>query len=266
MILLTPCWPERHLPWALNEKESAHFCATQGRFITVQASSSAVETVVFQRQGEQVEIINYLRSQPCYIDGRALRYEEANLTGVGAMIQIGRYGIALENDATGESLNHLLDLSEDSLGDTRIPELDVILQNSILHVMAEPEGEASDVLKILEKEFRQALIWGVQPPQTHRSKPVAANRFAERMFNFDAVQAQVQSTTVTHCIFESNTLIDKVFSELNISEQDVFSQEDTERCDVLRLLASEEMHYDMKKRIPDLLLKEIYQADLDTQL
>ena len=145
-----------------------------------------------------------------------------------------------------------------------LPELEDLLHNSIVHVTERPEEESHDILKALEKEFRQTLIWGIQKSQNRPPVAIRAQRFAENSFDFDRLKAQVESATVTHCIFDTPALIQKVFSEMEIKEEDVLHPDLPDKKDILTLLAHEERGHDTRKRLPDLLVQEIYQAGLDT--
>ncbi|PVZ83016.1 hypothetical protein C9426_28080 [Serratia sp. S1B] len=149
-------------------------------------------------------------------------------------------------------------------GEEVLPELDELLHNSIVHVTEQPEGESDNILKKLEKEFRQALIWGSQKLQVSSPASVKVHRFTENSFDFDKLKEQVESATVTHCIFDTPALIQKVFSELEIKEEDMLHSAYPERKNVLTLLASEERGHDSRRRLPDLLVQDIYQAGLDT--
>ena len=149
-------------------------------------------------------------------------------------------------------------------GNETLPELDDLLHNSIVHVTERPEEESRDILKALEKEYRQALIWGIQKSQSRNPVAIKAQRFTENSFDFDRLKAQVESATVTHCIFDTPALIEKVFSEMEIKEEDVLRPDQQDRKDVLTLVAHEERGHDTRKRLPDLLVQEIYQAGLDT--
>ncbi|MDY1035623.1 TagK domain-containing protein [Lelliottia sp. CFBP8978] len=265
MIYLTLYWPERQQQWALEAKILNRFCAVDGHFMACQKAVMDDDTVTFLLHNGSVEIVSYLVTLPCYVDGKALQYGERCQAEVGTLIQIARYAIVIENELSDETLIQTLGFSADSGKGAPLPELEDILHNSMLHVAPQREEEQNDILKALEKEFRQALIWGVQTPQSQQPIPVRETRFAERMFDFELIQAQVKSATVTQCIFETPSLIHKVFEEHEIRDDDTFFQNDKERYDVLRILAPEEIHYDNKKRLPDLLVQEMYQADLDTQ-
>lgn len=264
MIYLTLYWPNRQPPWGINAGTFTRFVSEKGHFLNVNNEVTDDDTLIFHSHDGRVDIVSHLLTMPCYVNGKALRYRERCTVDVGSLIHVARYTIVIEGESADETLVQTLGLSAESDKDASLSELEVILHNSLLHAPSHYEGEQNDILKGLEKEFRQALIWGQQTPQRLQPTPARKVRFAERQFDFELIQAQVKSATVTHCIFESPSLIHKVFDEHNIRDDDTFFQEEIERCDVLRILAPEEIHYDIKKRIPDLLVQEIYQADLDT--
>ncbi len=264
MIYLTLHWPERQPRWRLESGTRGLFSSQTGAFLSGKNAVADSHSVMFHAKDSTVEIESGLLTMPCYVNGKALHYGERCAADVGSLIQVARYTLVVENETSDEDLVQTLGFSADIGKGAPLPELEEILHNSLLHVPLQQEGEQNDVLKALEKEFRQALIWGLQTPQSSQPVSLRERRFAERMFDFEQIQAQVKSATVTQCIFESPSLIQKVFEEHNIRDDDTWFQDETVRCDVLRILAPEEVQYDIKKRIPDLLVQEIYQADLDS--
>lgn len=265
MVYLTLYWPKQHPRQALAENSSTVFDVLQGQLLP-HADSAFSEGVVFHYTGEVLRLENRQQHYPCYVDGHLLAYGESRALLIQSTVQLGRFSLVVENEESENSLLQVLGYADGCGNDAQLPELVDILNNSLQHVTEEPDNEKKDVLKALEKEFRQALIWGIQTPHARHSGAPRESRFNENIFNFDVLQAQVKSATVTHCIFETPALIHKVFSELKLEESDSIRGEEDEKKDVLRLLAPEEVRYDSKKRIPALLVQEIYRADLDTLL
>ncbi len=265
MIYLTQYWPEQRPRRLLKENETVAFDVERGEFISQPADTFA-DGVVFRHTKEGISLINAQQVIPCYVDGQRLAYQQHQTLLIQSTVQLARFGIVVENEETESSLLQVLGYADGCGNDAQLPELVDILQNSLLHVTEEPENEKRDILKALEKEFRQALIWGIQKPAVRHTGPQRASRFDENIFNFAVIQAQAKSSTVTHCIFETPALIHKVFSELEIEESDAIRTEEAEKKDILRLLAPGEVRYNTQKRIPALLVQEIYRADLDTLL
>lgn len=265
MITLNLYWPEQRSRQALNENETVIFDVYSGQFYSP-ASAPCEEGVIFSHGAEGLSLLNAQRLLPCYVDGHPLAWQTRHPLRIQSSIQLARYGITVEDEETDKSLLQELGYADGCGNDAQLPELVDILYNSLQHVTEAPENEKRDILKSLEKEFRQALIWGIQQPHARQQGPRSDNRFNENVFHFDRIQAQVKSATITHCIFETPALIHKVFSELEIGENDKVQSEEQSSTDILKLLAPEEVRYDTRKRIPALLVQDIYRADLDTLL
>ncbi|MGU3414434.1 TagK domain-containing protein [Enterobacteriaceae bacterium C34A] len=265
MITLNLYWPEQRSRRALGDNETVIFDVGSGQFFSP-AKAPCEEGVIFSHSAEGLSLLNAQQLLPCYVDGHPLAFQEGHPLRIQSSIQLARYGITVENEETDKSLLQELGYADGCGNDAQLPELVEILHNSLQHVTEAPENEKRDILKSLEKEFRQALIWGIQQPHAQQPGPRRDNRFNENVFHFDRVQAQVKSATVTHCIFETPALIHKVFNELEIAASDRIQAEEQTKTDVLKLLAPEEVRYDTQKRIPALLVQDIYRADLDTLL
>lgn len=263
MILLTRYWPGPQQTWRLEETACARFNPSDASFSPHHERGEEMSCVVFKPIPEGVELTNDARNIAVYVDGVSLSAGEQRILKSGSAIQIDRFGIAIEEE--GDILQPLPG-DREILNSEPLPELNDILRNSFLHVGAESDEAERNILKTLEKEFRQALIWGIQKVHLSQNGALRAGRIAENALDFDTLQARVKSETVTHCIFESSRLIHKIFDEMKLREEDTLKPDEPEKSDVLRLLATEEMRYDMKKRIPVLLVQEIYRADLDTLL
>ena len=265
MIYLTLNWPEQCSRYPLAKGKQVIFDISHGTFIETAVASSR-NALIFSHTVEGLTLRNTQQAPHCYVDGYLLACGEELPLHVNSTVQLARYGIVIEDDDTEKSLQQVLGFSEEHGNEEPQPELMDILYNSLQHVTEEPEIEKRDVLKALEKEFLHALIWGIQKPQVRHSGTLRESRFTEKVFDFDQVQARVKSATVTHCIFETPALIHKIFDEMKLDDGDDVLCDRAEKKDVLRLLAPEDVRYDTKKRIPDLLVQEIYRADLNTLL
>jgi hypothetical protein len=261
MIFLNLYWPEPQPRISLELNQTLAFDVKRGRFI-----AQADQSLLFSLTADGLRLINAQQALPCYVNGQRLAYGEECPLQIQSTVQLARFGIVVENEESESDLMQLLGPVVGSGNDAPLPELVDLLHNSLTHVTDEPENQTQDVLKALEKEFRRALIWGTQTAAIRENVLRHQSRFTEHAFDFEQVQARVKSATVTQCIFETPALIHKVFTELKIKESDTLRAEEAEKKDILQLLAPEEVRYDHPKRIPALLVKEIYRADLDTLL
>ncbi|WP_380182275.1 TagK domain-containing protein [Kalamiella sp. sgz302252] len=273
-LLMT--WPDNQPAFALGERytkeRAACFNPQTGVFSDVGPSGGVVW--FYTTAGGPV-IFNDCVNLLCVVDDNLVVPGERYALRLNAAIQIGHYAFTINADDEAadkdEILYSLLEAhATEEKANLVIPEVETILPNGGHHTGdyryfndAVSTVAETDILKKLEAEYKKFLIWGEQN-RTFVSEQPTAVRLPDCDDYFDAVREEMKAKTLTECIIQAPSLIDKVWEELNVegvSEALIF---DEEKTDILKLLAPENIASKEKKAVPELVYQDLYKPGLDS--
>lgn len=265
-------WPDNQPAFSLGERYSKEnpicFDPQSGRF----GETGASEIVWFYNTAGGPVIFNTCTELLCLIDDRVAEQGERCLLRLNTVIQIGHYAFKVSADDEAATHYFLFDAgSEKEKADLIVPEVEDILPSGghftgdyryPNDATAEAEA-AADILKTLEAEYKKFLIWGEQnrcfiPEQSTQTRLPDCDDY------FEAVREEMKAKTLTECLIQTPSLIDKVWQELNIEggeEALIFAEEKT---DILKLLAPENVASKEKPAVPELVFKDLCKPGLDS--
>ena len=269
-------WPDNQPAFVLSERyikeRAACFDPQTGAF----SDNGPAEGVIwFYISAGGPVIFNTSATLLCLVDDHLVAPGERYALRLNAAIQTGHYAFTVNADDEAadedELLYSLLDAhSREEKANLIIPEVETILPNGGHNTGdyryfndAVATTAETDVLKKLEAEYKKFLIWGEQN-RTFVSEQPAAVRLPDCDDYFDAVREEMKAKTLTECIIQAPSLIDKVWEELNVegvSEEPIFEEEKT---DILKLLAPENIASKEKKTVPELVYQDLYKPGLDS--
>lgn len=274
-LLMT--WPTTGSAFTLNEAYSvdrpACFNVLSGRFDEAQP----VDAAWFYLTADGPVIFNTCQTVVCLVDGVEIAEGQRQLLKPGSVIQLGHFTfeiLASTERAVQEALLHsLLDLQndEENPGYT-VPEIDAILPNGghytgdLRYFNDVPEADEAepDVLKKLEVEYKKFLIWGEQNRNFFDKGAGLNNKLPGSDACFEAVREEMKARTLTECIIEAPSLIDKVWEELKIEESDNSLLGEEEKTDILKALAPDNIASREKQPVPELVFQDLYKIGLDS--
>lgn len=274
-LLLT--WPEQQHVFYLSENYSAEkplcFDVSSGEFISDKVSANR-ETLHFYWNASGPVIVNYCEEYVCIVNKHPLVYQKSILLQSGMTIQAGLFMLMTSasefSDLSSEIFNDPL---INPLKHERIGKVEEILPQGGYHLITterstlrENERESEEtVLKNLEFEYKKYLILDEQRWEHHTD---TEQKYIVSGVDpvFDQIREGLKEKTLTECIFESSALIEKVFDELDDEMEPDYFQQEEEQCDLLKLLAPENILPGSKKRISNLVYHDLYQPGLDSQI
>lgn len=274
-LLMT--WPATGSAFTLNEAHSvdhpACFNMLSGRF----GDAEPVDAVWFYLTAGGAVIFNTCQTFICLVDGVEVAEGQRQLLRQGSLIQLGHFTfevIASAEQAVQESLLHsILDLQTDEEKASYIvPEVEAILPNGghytgdfrYFNDVVEADEAETDVLKKLEVEYKKFLIWGEQNRKFFDDNNGVNNKLSGSDAYFEAIREEMKARTLTECIIEAPSLIDKVWEELKIAESydELLCEE--EKPDILKALAPDNIASHEKQSVPELVFQDLYKIGLDS--
>lgn len=267
-------WPATGSVLTLNEAYSvthpACFNILSGRF----GDAHPADAVWFYLTAGGPVIFNTCQAFVCLVDDVEVAEGQRQPLRQGSLIQLGHFTFEIIASVEQSTLLHtILDLQTDEEKASYIvPEVEAILPNGghytgDLHhfndVVGADEAEP-DVLKKLEVEYKKFLIWGEQNRKFFDENEGVNNKLSGSDAYFEAVREEMKARTLTECIIEAPSLIDKVWEELKIeaSYDELLCEE--EKPDLLKALAPDNIASREKQPVPELVFQDLYKIGLDS--
>jgi len=266
-------WPDNQPAFPLGESYTVGrpvcFNPQNGQF----SEAGSSDALWFYRSPGGPVIFNTCKDLLCLVDNGRVAEGERRVLRLNAAIQLGHYGFTVvdDEDVPGEALCHML-LDGDPLQKRPLPEVDDILPSGghymgdyrYLNEAAVAETEAAaDILEALEEEYKKFLIWGEQHRHVAQERPTLT-RLPDCDDYFEAVREEMKAKTLTECLIQTPSLIDKVWTELNVEGTTGPLIFDDEKTDILKLLAPENIASKEKQTIPELVFHDLYKPGLDS--
>ncbi|MEI2266613.1 TagK domain-containing protein [Erwinia sp. CGal63] len=270
-------WPDNQPAFTLDERytkeKAVCFDPQSGTF----SEAGVPDAVWFYSTPGGAVMFNTCTTLLCVVDDSVVPPGERYPLRVNAAIQLGHYAFRLSADSEIASEDELLDTllglhPTKERADLVMPEVEDILPNGghftgdyrYLNDADAPAAEGeTDVLKSLEVEYKKFLIWGEQNRHFVTEQPLQT-RLPDCDHYFEAVREEMKAKTLTECLIQTPSLIDKVWAELNVeggTETLIF---DEEKTDILKLLAPENIASKEKQAVPELVFHDLYKPGLDS--
>lgn len=267
-------WPVTGSAFTLNEAHSvdhpACFNLLSGRF----GDTQPTDTVWFYLTAGGPVMFNTCQAFVCVVDDVEVAEGERQTLRQGSVIQLGHFTFDVIASAEQDSLLHsILDLqNEEEKASYRVPEVEAILPNGghytgdlrYFNDLGKADVAEPDMLKKLEAEYKKFLIWGEQNRHFFEENGGVNHKLSGSDAYFDAVREEMKARTLTECIIEAPSLIDKVWEELNVEESDNEILCDEEKPDILKALAPDNIASREKQPVPELVFQDLYKSGLDS--
>lgn len=263
-------WPDNQPAFSLEErygKENAVcFDPQSGKF----SETGSSEVAWFYTTAGGPMIFNTCTDLLCLVDDRVVAEGERCLLRLNSAIQLGHYAfkISADNEAPPHYLLFEADTGREK-ADLIVPEVEDILPNGghytgdYRYPNDAAAETATDILKMLEAEYKKFLIWGEQNRHFATEQPTLT-RLPDCDDYFEAVREEMKAKTLTECLIQTPSLIDKVWQELQVEggeEALIFAEEKT---DILKLLAPENVASKEKPPVPELVFQDLCKPGLDS--
>ncbi len=271
-LLMT--WPATGTAFTLSEAHSvdrpACFNVLSGTF----GDAQPVDAVWFYVTAGGPVIFNRCQTFVCRVDSAEVAEGQRHPLRKGSIIQLGHFTFEVTDSPEQQTLLHsILNLqTADEKAGCIVPEVEDILPSGghytgDLHYFNEGVGSdevEADVLKSLEVEYKKFLIWGEQSRNFFDDNAVLNNKLSGSDAYFDAVREEMKAKTLTECIIEAPSLIDRVWDELKIGESydELLCEE--EKPDILKALAPENIASREEQPVPELVFQDLYKIGLDS--
>lgn len=268
-------WPERPGIFTLDEKfvpeNPAKFCPVQGTLIADDVVDND-QTVHFYWMLSIPVIVNRSREYLCRVDARTLPFGQALPLKAGMEIQIGHYqlqtqqGLSLHSSDEARLKRAFSSAIAGHIDE--IPELTDLLPHMGHHIAwhesLQDISYESNPLKTLANEYKNVVLWGEQSRTADVQSQNRKKSWSPESNQFITLREKMRSKTVTDCILDSPFLMEKVFSELELSKQGDLLLAEEPKHDILQLVAPSHLNRRSVSSIPSLMLQEFYKAGLDT--
>lgn len=272
-------WPIADKPvqltGSLTREQAIFFCAERGVFGV--SSVGEVNNVAYFYQSPTGPVIfNANEIFTCLIDDEPIEFGQTKVLRYGATLQAGHFKFktfAAEGHlAENGTDNSWLDLS--SLNDNAeiIPQLEEILPDAghytgdlrYFNEITAASDAQGDILKKLEIEYKKFIVWGDQGHDYFSMKAASPVKISPQEDFFYENNRLMKSKTVTECIIQAPSLIEKVWQDLEgIPPLDNLEGEE-EKQDILKSLAPENLISRVKTNVPELMFQEMYKSGLDS--
>ncbi|MGQ8775424.1 TagK domain-containing protein [Serratia sp. NA_112.1] len=258
-------WPWQGVNHRLREflapEQADFFCLRQGKFVDEKPEGrrgflrfgwSDPDCVMTCHSDEYQSVIDFQHLQP----GVAYPLR------MGMVIQVGHFRFRVTS--ISESTPPLLD-------DPDLPDLDTLLMHGghytpweVSDLSAITEKIQGDVLKQLGSEYKRYLLWGDQS-RTFTSQDVQQkNSLPAHDSYLEHVIQSSKNKTLSECIFNEGSLIERVLTELMALDQAEIIEE--KQPDILIELAPEHLSRIERWDVSELLYRELYKLGLDSHL
>ncbi|WP_148661037.1 TagK domain-containing protein [Serratia inhibens] len=258
-------WPRKGLHHRLREflapEQADFFCLQQGKFVNEKPEGrqgflrfcwNAPDCVMVCHSDEYQGVIDFQHLQP----GVAYPLR------LGMVIQVGHFRF---------SVTPVSDSTLPLLGDSDLPDLDTLLMHGghytpweapDLSVIA--EQIQGDVLKQLGSEYKRYLLWGDQSRNFISQDVQQENPLPAHDSYLEHVIKSSKNKTLSECIFNEGSLIERVLTELMSLDQAEIIEE--KQPDILTALAPEHLSRIERWDVSELLYRELYKLGLDSHL
>lgn len=278
-MYLTMAWPDRHYRFNLDESHTSEtmvgFNALTGKFAIQQPVQSEENVVFFYWTLAGAAVFNACSEYVCIIDGIPVEKDETRTLNLGSEIQIGHYhiqAVSAERTVSLEDMFYTLNGSDAERSHITIPEIEDILPGGAHYVgdlnysneMMSATTQEADVIKPLEIEYKKFLIWGQINNNLYDRDANNHHHIISDDGFFDAARSEMKSKTITECILDTPSLIDRVWDELevvNLQDEVLYEEEHHE---ILMLLAPEKFTAKEKEVIPELAFQDLYKIGIDS--
>ncbi|MGE9551460.1 TagK domain-containing protein [Erwinia amylovora] len=277
-LILT--WPAPHKVIEFDEQYSIvnaiSFNSEKEAFIS---AGNEGDDVLFYRTESSAVILNRSHDFTCAIDGEPLVCGESRYISVGSEIQFSHCNITLRYKEGNVDIKESLQLAlanqnNDDIDDLAIGKHDV-MNDMGLHIPYFHDGNAPDkgsecddneIIKSLGSEYKSFLTWGEVNKNNYFEQNNASGKLVGGQDYFYLDREAVKNKTLTDCILDSTTLIDKFLEELMQGEDvplDIFERD---KNDILRELAPENIVSKSKGDLPTIILQDIHKLDINSIL
>lgn len=257
-------WPLHRFSERTNVVESSEtgfFCLEQGRFVKKQPDKKVgFLQLLWEKRG--LEILFDSQEYQCLIDGCPLQTNTTKTLRLGMIVQAGQYRFSIL-PATDNII--------EEVDNSSIPSLDELLMHGGFYTPwlayeQQPNIQelGNDILKHLSREYRRYLLWGDQPQHFITQDSQEHNRLPERDNYLDNILESVKGKTISECIFDETTMIDRVLNELMTFDIEAVSEE--ELPDLLTAVAPENLSRIQRKDVSELMYRELYKLGLESHL
>lgn len=276
-LLMT--WPDTHYRFNFDESHTSEsrvrFNALTGEFSDQHVDDNQEDVVFFFWTLAGAAVFNACNDYVCIVDGIPVEKGETRTLNLGSTIQIGHYNIQTiisEKTSYLEDMFYTLNDTDVDRSNITIPEIEEILPSGAHYIgdlnyvdeMTSENKDETDVIKPLENEYKKFLIWGHINNNLYEKDTSKHRNIINDDSFFDVSRSEMKSKTITECILDAPSLIDKVWDDLEVGNiQDEFLFEE-EKYEILMLLAPEKFTAKEKKLIPELAFQDLYKIGLDS--
>ncbi|TBL70810.1 TagK domain-containing protein [Hafnia alvei] len=263
------------LPRDLTADKAAVFDVIKGAFSSLDSHTNQ-DVVAFYWHMARPVMINLCTNYVCNLDGAEVLYGAVQPLHEASEIQIGHFKLLMarssgwESDAS--SLYRLINSNDENQMLDSIHDIEDLLPNCANYLndiryfneVTLEQGRGDDILKTLEVEYKRFLIWQEQNGNMFNEWNQNNIHRIKVDHKFDMAREQAKNKTLTECIIDGGSLMEKIWSELEQGEQwnELFIQD--EKPDLLRVLSPEHIVAKIKNNVPELIVHDQSKISLNS--
>lgn len=261
-------WPEQRCGVTLQDHHHASplwFNPATGDF--TEQGEDHDEQIAFWLQHHQAMIRSDSSVYTLTLNGQLVEPGVIRQIHGGALLQIGHFRLEISKIAADELATTLLPIEED------IPELELLINYGGHYTPYSDEAQQGnpapahdDPLKSLTQEYKHYLLWGEQHHIPRDVKPGSARTKPDRLSDTLNLHESVKNKTVSECVISADAMMERIFKELMIDQDDILETDQEHKLELLRELAPEHLKQIEKRAVSELLYRELYKLGLDSHL
>lgn len=271
-------WPPRRQPVSLVRNliqgNAATFDVLAGAF-DVHSAHAGHDAIMFYWHMTRLVMMNLCSRCVCRLDDIDVAYGSIHPLRESSRIQAGHFKMSVISDAQlahNEPLTYGSYSSDSRGADSPIHDVEDILPNKgnyindlrYLNNVILTQDKEVDILKMLAVEYKRFLIWQEQDNGGVIDVQPQKTRIIRTDAHFEHIREKIKEKTLTECIVDSDSLIEKALSELGMDEQwnELFTEE--EKTDLLHALSPEVSVMQGRDNISELVFQDLRKIGLDT--
>lgn len=269
-MLIQVIWPELQRYAILTEHHQREtplwFSPSNGSFSEQADRSKEQIALWFQHQEVMVSTDDNVYS--CLIDGQPLATGQTHPLRNGMVIQAGHFLLKVVEPKVSELAANLQTM------DDKVPELELLINHGGHYTPYNYDdgedndfiSEDDDPLKSLAREYKHHLLWG-EHQHTSNDVHLKGNKYkSERLKDTLNVNERLKDKTISECVIAADVMMDRIFKELVIGQDDILETDKEESVELLREIAPDHLKKIEKKAASELLSRENHKLGLDSHL
>lgn len=271
-------WPPRRQPVSLVRNliqgNATTFDVIAGAF-DVHSAHAGHDAIMFYWHMTRLVMMNLCTRCVCRLDDADVAYGSVLPLRESSRIQAGHFKMSVISDtqlAHNEPLSYG-SYSDDSWGaGSKIHDAEGILPNKgnyindlrYLNNVIPTSDKDADILKMLAVEYKRFLIWQEQDNGGVIDVHPQKTRIIRTDAHFEHIRETIKEKTLTECIVDSHSLIEKALTELGMDEQwnELFTEEG--KTDLLHALSPELSVAQGRDNVSELVFQDLRKIGLDT--